>query len=425
MRSITAGASMAFRLCSIAAIVGTAFAALARRPRRERCRHLRDNAGWAPRQASLSKSVGCMALTLHVSRTRRRRPAHRCSTTAKRMPTSPRHDAPHRAADRGHRLHRVAHLAGAAGSRACRGRRRRLLQQFARGAGARRAAGGPGAGVRARRCLRRGRPCSGSSAGTRPMPWCTSPRARPSANRVARPLAYYANNLGGLFTVCQAMQRHGCRRIVFSSSATVYGVPETAADPRGRRAGRHQPLRPDQADGRDDAARPDGQRPALEGRHAALLQPGGRAPQRPDRRRPARHAEQPDALRGAGGRGAARAPAGVRQRLRHRRRHRRARLHPRQRPGRRPRGRAAPPVRCRPVRSPSTSAPGAATACSRWCRPTRRPAAARSPYGSAPRRPGDVAACYADPTRRASCWAGAPRCDLRAHVRRQLALAAY
>jgi UDP-glucose 4-epimerase len=41
-----------------------------------------------------------------------------------------------------------------------------------------------------------------------------------------KPLAYYANNLGGLLTVCAAMQRHGSRRFVFSSSATVYGQPE-------------------------------------------------------------------------------------------------------------------------------------------------------------------------------------------------------
>ena len=40
------------------------------------------------------------------------------------------------------------------------------------------------------------------------------------------PLAYYRNNVGGLVNVCEAMQRHGCRRIVFSSSATVYGVPQ-------------------------------------------------------------------------------------------------------------------------------------------------------------------------------------------------------
>jgi UDP-glucose 4-epimerase len=42
----------------------------------------------------------------------------------------------------------------------------------------------------------------------------------------AQPLAYYANNLGGLLTVCSAMQRHGVKRFVFSSSATVYGQPE-------------------------------------------------------------------------------------------------------------------------------------------------------------------------------------------------------
>jgi UDP-glucose 4-epimerase len=42
----------------------------------------------------------------------------------------------------------------------------------------------------------------------------------------AQPLAYYANNLGGLLGVCRAMQRRGVRRFVFSSSATVYGEPQ-------------------------------------------------------------------------------------------------------------------------------------------------------------------------------------------------------
>jgi UDP-glucose 4-epimerase len=41
-----------------------------------------------------------------------------------------------------------------------------------------------------------------------------------------QPLHYYANNLGGLLTVCDTMRRHGVRRFVFSSSATVYGQPE-------------------------------------------------------------------------------------------------------------------------------------------------------------------------------------------------------
>ena len=42
----------------------------------------------------------------------------------------------------------------------------------------------------------------------------------------AQPLAYYRNNLGGLLSICQAMLGQGCRRIVFSSSATVYGDPQ-------------------------------------------------------------------------------------------------------------------------------------------------------------------------------------------------------
>lgn len=43
---------------------------------------------------------------------------------------------------------------------------------------------------------------------------------------VAQPLDYYANNLGGLLTVCRALLHHRVGRFVFSSSATVYGLPE-------------------------------------------------------------------------------------------------------------------------------------------------------------------------------------------------------
>jgi len=42
----------------------------------------------------------------------------------------------------------------------------------------------------------------------------------------AKPLAYYANNIGGLLTLCQVMAHHDCKALVFSSSATVYGTPE-------------------------------------------------------------------------------------------------------------------------------------------------------------------------------------------------------
>jgi UDP-glucose 4-epimerase len=43
---------------------------------------------------------------------------------------------------------------------------------------------------------------------------------------VEKPLAYWRNNLAGLLTLVEAMQRSGCRALVFSSSATVYGTPE-------------------------------------------------------------------------------------------------------------------------------------------------------------------------------------------------------
>lgn len=38
------------------------------------------------------------------------------------------------------------------------------------------------------------------------------------------PLRYYHNNLTGTFMLCEAMQKYGVHKIVFSSSATVYGM---------------------------------------------------------------------------------------------------------------------------------------------------------------------------------------------------------
>ena len=43
---------------------------------------------------------------------------------------------------------------------------------------------------------------------------------------VEKPLLYYGNNVGGSVALLEAMQAHGVRHIVFSSSATVYGEPE-------------------------------------------------------------------------------------------------------------------------------------------------------------------------------------------------------
>ena len=46
------------------------------------------------------------------------------------------------------------------------------------------------------------------------------------AESVAQPQRYIDNNVGGTVALLQAMDRHGVERIVFSSSATVYGEPE-------------------------------------------------------------------------------------------------------------------------------------------------------------------------------------------------------
>ena len=44
---------------------------------------------------------------------------------------------------------------------------------------------------------------------------------------VSEPLSYYDNNVNGTLVLCGAMRRHNCFQIVFSSSATVYGDPHT------------------------------------------------------------------------------------------------------------------------------------------------------------------------------------------------------
>jgi UDP-glucose 4-epimerase len=60
---------------------------------------------------------------------------------------------------------------------------------------------------------------------------------------VEQPLKYYENNLGTTFSLIRAMERHGVNKLVFSSSATVYGAnaavpmkedfPTSATNPYG------------------------------------------------------------------------------------------------------------------------------------------------------------------------------------------------
>ncbi len=54
---------------------------------------------------------------------------------------------------------------------------------------------------------------------------------------VAKPLEYYENNMVGTFVLVDVMRKHGCKNIIFSSSATVYGdpamIPITEECPKG------------------------------------------------------------------------------------------------------------------------------------------------------------------------------------------------
>ncbi len=55
---------------------------------------------------------------------------------------------------------------------------------------------------------------------------------------VRKPLEYYHNNITGTLNLCDVMRSHGVKKIIFSSSATVYGdpafVPITEDCPRGQ-----------------------------------------------------------------------------------------------------------------------------------------------------------------------------------------------
>lgn len=54
---------------------------------------------------------------------------------------------------------------------------------------------------------------------------------------VAKPMEYYENNIAGTLNLCKAMRENGCKNIIFSSSATVYGepafIPITEECPKG------------------------------------------------------------------------------------------------------------------------------------------------------------------------------------------------
>ncbi|AMC92920.1 UDP-glucose 4-epimerase [Erysipelothrix larvae] len=46
-----------------------------------------------------------------------------------------------------------------------------------------------------------------------------------------KPIEYYQNNIAGTLNVCELMRDYGVKKIIFSSSATVYGKPESVPIP--------------------------------------------------------------------------------------------------------------------------------------------------------------------------------------------------
>ena len=126
---------------------------------------------------------------------------------------------------------------------------------------------------------------------------------------VAKPMLYYDNNLNSTITLCRVMERYGVKRMIFSSSATVYSgdneMPLTENSKTGNCTNPYgwtkyvgeQILR--------DLTKA-GQR--LERGAAALFQPRGRPRKRHHRRRSQGHSQQFDALYFPGGRGPAGSP---------------------------------------------------------------------------------------------------------------------
>ena len=54
---------------------------------------------------------------------------------------------------------------------------------------------------------------------------------------VAQPMMYYRNNIDATLTLCEMMEKYGVKRIVFSSSATVYGTPDSSPIAEDARTG--------------------------------------------------------------------------------------------------------------------------------------------------------------------------------------------
>jgi len=113
-----------------------------------------------------------------------------------------------------------------------------------------------------------------------------------------KPWEYYDNNISGTLTLVDAMRRHGCKNIIFSSSATVYGMsaqmPLTEDCPKGKVTNPYGWTKSFLEQILTDIQAAD---PAWNVVLLALFRTRiGARSFRPDRREPERHPEQPDAV---------------------------------------------------------------------------------------------------------------------------------
>ncbi len=250
--------------------------------------------------------------------------------------------------------------------------------------------------------------CWRACSTARSMPSCTSPRLKAVGESVARPVEYYDNNVGGTLALLEAMDAKGVGRIVFSSSATVYGVPEQPAAHRGGADPAGEPLRPHQGDGGADPARLVRGRRGAQRRVAALLQSDRRPSERRDRRGSAGHPEQSFPVHRPGRGRQARASQRLGAGLADAGRHRRARLPACRRSGAGPPGRHR--IRAAEHRGScrSISAPGVAPACWKCCTRSnaRRGVRSPTPSGRGARAMSRPAGPMSSRAGRCSGWAG-------------------
>ena len=144
---------------------------------------------------------------------------------------------------------------------------------------------------------------------------------------VANPLPYYRNNTCASRTLIECCVEAGVEHFIFSSTAAVYGAPQTALIGEEDAGEPHQPLRLVEADDGADAGRRL-RRDRSAPHHPALLQRRGLRPGGADRPVDAgRHPAHEGGVRGRGRE--ARPHVRVRHRLPHPRRHLREGLYPR------------------------------------------------------------------------------------------------